>query len=149
ANMLRFARFMAATFGSRLLELIHTPLGFGIKNGQKVPLSFWGGDVNADHFDHVHVAMRDGGFVKRGGWALVGEQGPELARLPSGTTVFPHGMGPEGEPMTEQTARRLAAALERLESHEVSELALSRAALRVLGKAARPRSARPLYGGVA
>jgi hypothetical protein len=66
-DMLAFAKFMAGAYGSKLLELIHTPLGFGIKNGQTVPLSFWGGDVNADHFDHVHVAFKRGGKVPGSG----------------------------------------------------------------------------------
>lgn len=92
-QMLAFAKFMAASYGSKLKELIYTPLGFGIKNGQKVPNSFYAG-VLAGHYNHVHVAMKDGGYVKRTGWALVGEEGPELARLPSGTTVYPHGTGP-------------------------------------------------------
>lgn len=60
-NMMGFARAVAAKFGGGLLELIHTPLGFGIKNGRKVPNSFFGPAVMADHYDHVHVAMRRGG----------------------------------------------------------------------------------------
>lgn len=60
-NMLGFAKAVAARFGGGLLELIHTPLGFGIKNGRKVPSSFFGPAVMADHYDHVHVAMRRGG----------------------------------------------------------------------------------------
>jgi hypothetical protein len=83
-----YAMYMATMFGGRLLELIHTPLGFGIKNGHRVPLSFWGPRVNNDHFDHVHVALANGGKVQRGGWAVVGERGPELAHLPSGTSVY-------------------------------------------------------------
>jgi len=63
AGMLRFARYMASRFGRSLLELIYTPLGFGIKSGRRVPLSFWSPAVNADHYDHVHVAMRKGGVV--------------------------------------------------------------------------------------
>jgi hypothetical protein len=35
-------------------------------------------------------AMATGGKVLSGGWALVGEQGPELARLPSGSQVYPN-----------------------------------------------------------
>jgi hypothetical protein len=42
AAMLRFARYAEEHWGSQLEELIHTPLGYGIKNGQRVPLSFWG-----------------------------------------------------------------------------------------------------------
>jgi hypothetical protein len=61
AGMLAFARYMAETHGSGLEELIHTPLGYGIKDGKKVPLSFWGPTINAMHRDHVHVADVDPG----------------------------------------------------------------------------------------
>ena len=88
--MLAFARYMASTYSKRLLELIYTPLGFGVKNGGTVPNKFWGSAVLADHYDHVHVAMEKGGYVKRAGWAVVGERGPELAHLPSRTTVYPN-----------------------------------------------------------
>lgn len=71
-NMIGFARAAASRFGGRLKELIHTPLGFGIKNGRKVPLGFWGAAVNKDHYDHVHVAMR------RGGKAGPGQGGPSV-----------------------------------------------------------------------
>jgi hypothetical protein len=56
AQMMAFARYMAATFGSRLKELIYTPLGFSIKNGQKVPPY-----AQSEHYNHVHVAMKQGG----------------------------------------------------------------------------------------
>ncbi len=55
-GMVKYGRFLAKQYGSRLLELIHTPLGFGIKNGKKVAPY-----AQADHFDHVHVAYRQGG----------------------------------------------------------------------------------------
>lgn len=58
ANMMRFALYLAQKYGSRLLELIYTPLGFSIKNGRRVPPF-----AQADHYDHVHVAMRHGGKV--------------------------------------------------------------------------------------
>ncbi len=84
-RMLGFAQMLASSsVAGRLLELIHTPLGFGIKNGQRVPLSFWGSDVNADHYDHVHVALAKGGLMPKTGWALVGEQGPELYNASTG-----------------------------------------------------------------
>jgi hypothetical protein len=52
AGMLAFAKFMAKNFGARLAELIHTPLGFSIKNGRRVA------PIDAgDHYDHVHVAL--------------------------------------------------------------------------------------------
>jgi hypothetical protein len=59
AAMLAFAKYAAEHWGSQLEELIHTPLGYGIKNGQKVPLSFWGSATNAQHFNHVHIADTD------------------------------------------------------------------------------------------
>jgi hypothetical protein len=47
-----FARYMVSHFGGRLAELIHTPLGFSIKDGKRVaPI-----DAKA-HYNHVHVAM--------------------------------------------------------------------------------------------
>jgi hypothetical protein len=58
-DMLAFAKYAAAHWGGQLEELIHTPLGYGVKNGQQVPLSFWGAATNADHFDHVHLADTD------------------------------------------------------------------------------------------
>lgn len=62
--MMRFARYLFSNFGSRLKELIYTPMGTGIKNGRPVSIrGFYGGKVAADHFDHVHVAMRRGGKV--------------------------------------------------------------------------------------
>ncbi len=76
-NMIGFARAAASKFGGHLLELIHTPLGFGIKNGKKVGLGFWGSAVNADHNDHVHVAMRRGGKAgpNQGGPSVVYGEG--------------------------------------------------------------------------
>lgn len=57
-RMLAFAKLMAAVFGSRLRELIHSPLGFSVKDFRKVPPF-----AVADHYDHVHVAMQQGGVV--------------------------------------------------------------------------------------
>ena len=61
AGMLAFARLLAAAFGSRLAELIHTPMGFSIKNGAKVAPY-----AQKDHYDHVHVAMQKGGTAPMG-----------------------------------------------------------------------------------
>lgn len=106
-NMLGFAKYMAQRFGSKLTELIHTPLGFGIKNGQAVGLGFWGKAVNDDHYDHVHVALADGGYLKRPARALVGERGPEIVDLPGGSIVHPYGEGMGSD-------SRLAEAIEQL-----------------------------------
>lgn len=50
-QMLAFARFLVSNYGSNLKELIYTPLGFSIKNGQRVPPY-----ARAGHYNHVHVA---------------------------------------------------------------------------------------------
>lgn len=34
-----------------------------------------------------------------GGWAVVGENGPELVQLPGGSSVYPHGSSPYGSPL--------------------------------------------------
>jgi TP901 family phage tail tape measure protein len=82
AKMMAFARFMAENFGGKLIELIYTPLGFSIKNGQRTPPY-----AQADHYDHVHVAMAKGGVARKNVRALVGEEGPEIVDLPVGARV--------------------------------------------------------------
>ena len=59
SDMYRFAYFLGTKFGHRLLELIYSPLGWSIDNYQRVPPY-----AVADHYDHVHVAMRKGGYTK-------------------------------------------------------------------------------------
>jgi hypothetical protein len=62
--MMQYAKLLFSRFGSRLLELIYTPMGIGIKNGQPVNIqSFYGPAVAADHYDHVHVALQRGGKI--------------------------------------------------------------------------------------
>lgn len=70
-NMMRFAQFLASVYGPRLLELIYTPLGFSIKNGQRVAPY-----AQKDHYDHVHVAMQKGGRLDRPTVTLAGEDAP-------------------------------------------------------------------------
>jgi TP901 family phage tail tape measure protein len=77
SGMLRFAKVVAALFGSRLKELIHTPLGFAIKDGQRVAPY-----AQADHYDHVHVAMQTGGTVVPGSGS--GDKVPVAAMLEPG-----------------------------------------------------------------
>lgn len=59
-QQMEFAQAMAAQYGTSLKELIYTPLGFGIKDGTRVPLSYWGARTNAMHYNHVHVAFANG-----------------------------------------------------------------------------------------
>jgi hypothetical protein len=54
-QMMQFAQFLASKYGASLKELIYTPLGFSIKNGQKVPPY-----ATATHYNHVHVAYAKG-----------------------------------------------------------------------------------------
>jgi hypothetical protein len=63
AQMDKFAQEMVKKYGGSLKQLIYTPLGFGISNKQKVNLSHWGEGTNNAHYDHVHVAFKDGGSV--------------------------------------------------------------------------------------
>lgn len=81
-QQMAFAKYMFRNFGKRLLELIYTPMGTGIKNGQAVSIpSFYGAAVAADHHDHVHVAARRGGKANGAG----ARGGPKRAIRP--TTV--------------------------------------------------------------
>ncbi len=59
-QQMAFAQQMIAQYGTSLKELIYTPLGFGIKDGTRVPLSYWGPRTNAMHYNHVHVAFANG-----------------------------------------------------------------------------------------
>lgn len=54
-QMMQFAQFLASTYGSNLKELIYTPLGFSIKNGQRVAPY-----AQSAHYNHVHVAYAYG-----------------------------------------------------------------------------------------
>lgn len=57
-------------------------------------LHIWGvGDIGGGTISLLpHLAK--GGTTLRDGFALVGENGPEVARLPAGTTVYPNGQVP-------------------------------------------------------
>lgn len=54
-QMMQFAQLLASNYGSNLKELIYTPLGFSIKNGQQVPPY-----AQSSHYNHVHVAYATG-----------------------------------------------------------------------------------------
>jgi hypothetical protein len=54
-EMNKVANIMASQFGASLTELIYTPMGFSIKNGQKTGL------ISPDnHYHHIHVAVAEG-----------------------------------------------------------------------------------------
>jgi tape measure domain-containing protein len=67
-----------------LAELIHTPMGFGIKNGKKMQ---YPANVLKGHYNHGHVALFDGGMVRgsaEGTIATIGERGQSELVLPLG-----------------------------------------------------------------
>lgn len=64
---LQVARWVADQY-PHSTELIHTPLGFGIKNGARVAPY-----AAADHYDHIHWAMGNGGLAVGPATALIGE----------------------------------------------------------------------------
>jgi hypothetical protein len=81
-EMMKFAQTMAGRYGSNLKELIYTPLGFSIKNGQKTAPY-----AQAGHYNHVHVAYAGGlnnpAFLPNKGAA----ERFEAANKPYGTKV--------------------------------------------------------------
>jgi len=77
-QQLAFAKHLVQNYGSSLTQLIYTPLGFGIANGKRVGLDYWGNSTNAQHYHHVHVALAKGGRVKKRTFAMLGENGPEF-----------------------------------------------------------------------
>ncbi|QJD49831.1 tape measure protein [Microbacterium phage AvGardian] len=78
-------------------ELIYTPAGNRqLLNGK--PFSGWSDYVKSIHYSHIHLAMANGGVlpglmnggtVTKPGYTVVGEQGPELLKLPAGAQVNP------------------------------------------------------------
>ncbi|AVR57178.1 tape measure protein [Microbacterium phage Kieran] len=78
-------------------ELIYTPAGSRqLLNGK--PFAGWSSAVKAQHYNHVHLAMANGGVlpglmnggtVTKSGLTVVGERGPEILRLPEGAQVNP------------------------------------------------------------
>lgn len=78
-QQLQFAHAMINRYGTSLKELIYTPLGFGIKDGKQVGLDYWGNKTNAEHYNHVHVAFKEGGHTGKGPiTATLAEEGPEF-----------------------------------------------------------------------
>jgi len=77
-EQLKFAQHLVQNYGSSLTQLIYTPLGFGIANGKRVGLDYWGEKTNAAHYHHVHVALEKGGRVRKLTKAILAEKGPEF-----------------------------------------------------------------------
>jgi hypothetical protein len=81
-QMMQFAQYMASTYGANLKELIYTPLGFSIKNGQKVAPYAQGA-----HNNHVHVAYALGPEQGRMFNSLSAAQGWEQSMVPGSVKV--------------------------------------------------------------
>ena len=81
-QMMAFAQYLYSTFGSNLKELIYTPLGFSIKNGQKVPPY-----AQAAHYNHVHVAWALGPQNPVGFGSLGAAQAWENSMIPGSAKV--------------------------------------------------------------
>lgn len=77
-SQMAFAQSMVSRYGANLKQLIYTPLGYGIADGRKVGLDYWGDKTNQEHYHHVHVAFAKGGRVSKPTRALIGEKGPEF-----------------------------------------------------------------------
>jgi len=82
ANMNKLAAYFQDNYGGTLRELIHSP-NFYIKDGRKVPGSFYGSAVVAQHYNHVHVAGLPG-FTGGGGGSGSGTGSPTSTPNTSG-----------------------------------------------------------------
>jgi len=81
-QMMQFAQFMASNYGANLKELIYSPLGFSIKNGQQTaPYAV------ADHYNHVHVAYAGGIGNGMAFSSMSGAQAFERAMTPGSVKV--------------------------------------------------------------
>jgi hypothetical protein len=81
-QMMAFAQYLYSSFGSNLKELIYTPLGFSVKNGQKVPPY-----AQAAHYNHVHVAWAFGPQNPVGFGSLGAAQSWENSMIPGSARI--------------------------------------------------------------
>lgn len=66
-DMMAIFNWIMSHFGKTSKELIYSPAGRGIKNGQLVDIrSFYGPSVYSNHFSHVHWAYDQGGYLQPG-----------------------------------------------------------------------------------
>ena len=92
-EMNRVAAEMASKYGSSLTELIYTPMGFSIKNGQKTGL------ISPDnHYHHIHVAVAEG--LAEGS----GVQSSEQAAMSYEKSMMPAGASPMKVDLASMTA---------------------------------------------
>jgi 3D (Asp-Asp-Asp) domain-containing protein len=127
ANMNRAADWLKGHYGRVLTEGIHNP-NLSIKYGKEVPSSFWGPSVWAGHANHIHMALRRGGVVRRG-FRLGGQVGAGIKGLIStaGTPAFGGAVAALESLLSEATTK----ALNRL-TQEFTALARKRGPARVV-----------------
>lgn len=66
-NMVKLAQWLYK-YAPYELELIHSGgSGYFVKNGAKVPASFYGAATVSQHYNHVHIAMTNSGITAAGG----------------------------------------------------------------------------------
>jgi hypothetical protein len=81
-SMQMLASWLYTTYAAYMLELIHSGgSGYFVKDGTKVPASFYGASTVSQHYNHVHVAMTLSGVAAARG------------SNPSGTSVESVGSG--------------------------------------------------------
>lgn len=67
-SMQQLAAWLYNNYSPYLLELIHSGgNGYFVKDGQKVPGSFYGAATIAEHYNHVHVAATLSGIAAASG----------------------------------------------------------------------------------
>ncbi|AEV52074.1 tape measure protein [Rhodococcus phage REQ1] len=74
-EMMAFANWIADTWGANTLELIHSPFGRNIKDGNSVGdgMGFYGAGTMAQHRNHVHWAVDRPLNEDEGGQSLLGK----------------------------------------------------------------------------
>ena len=98
-EMMQLAQAIVRQYGAQMKELFYSPLGYSIKNGQKMPGMIVGGPLGTpgNHYNHVHAAFARGGkygIPYVGAYAnggVVPQTG--MALVHQGETVVPAGGG--------------------------------------------------------
>jgi hypothetical protein len=115
SNMNTAADWLKANYGRVLTEGIHNP-NLSIKYGKEVAPSFWGSSTWAEHLNHIHMALRRGGIVRRfrkgggvGGGGSLNELAGGLTRLDktAGTSKFQAALASFEETLEGLSTKRL------------------------------------------
>lgn len=83
-------------FGSAVMRAIRTAGSFFVAVGTGITdwlndHTIFGDEISLGPLGSINIpALAGGGYVTSGGWALVGEKGPELVNLPRSSSVLPN-----------------------------------------------------------